>query len=135
MRIRILFGGLEHVLAHAADRADIVLGQILEFGAGGNAVVRIADSRVIDIPAYGTNHLSIFVTPLFLCSAGSSGGAKYSHAVFLALEAKVFQTPLENSEQITIMEETLDRFPSISIENAKRNMRSQKFKGEEKSEF
>lgn len=41
----------EHILAHAAQRALEILGDILPLGAGGNAVVRIAQGLVILVAA------------------------------------------------------------------------------------
>jgi hypothetical protein len=43
--------GLEHVLAHATLRADPVIGYVLEGGPWLYTTVRVANLRVIHIPA------------------------------------------------------------------------------------
>lgn len=43
----IIDAGLEHALVHAAYRAAPVIGKILEFGSGSNAVLRITFGGVI----------------------------------------------------------------------------------------
>ena len=42
---------LEGILTQSADRALKILGQLLEGGAGGDAVVGITDGRVIFVTA------------------------------------------------------------------------------------
>lgn len=46
-----LFFRAELILANAAERADPILGDFFPRCAGGDAVLRIADLRVIDIAA------------------------------------------------------------------------------------
>ena len=50
-----LFLGFEQLLAHAADGADEILGQILEGGAGLDARVGIALGGIIHIAADGAH--------------------------------------------------------------------------------
>ena len=47
----ILDAGLEHALVYTAQRAAPVIGKVLEFGSGSNAVLGIAFLRIISIPA------------------------------------------------------------------------------------
>lgn len=47
----VLDAGLEHALVHTAQRAAPVIGKVLEFGSGSNAVLGIAFLRIISIPA------------------------------------------------------------------------------------
>ena len=43
--------GIEHILGGAAEGAAPIIGELLEGGAGSDAVLGIADSRIIDIAA------------------------------------------------------------------------------------
>jgi hypothetical protein len=47
---------LKDILAHAADGADPILSDLLPGGAGSHAVIRIANSGIIDV-ATGANIL------------------------------------------------------------------------------
>ena len=47
----ILDAGLEHALAHTADRAAPVIRKILKFGSGSNAMLGITFLRIVSIPA------------------------------------------------------------------------------------
>ena len=48
---RVGSGGSKSVLAQAADGAHPILGDILPFGAGGDAAVGIADFGIVDVTA------------------------------------------------------------------------------------
>ena len=43
--------GIEHILGRTAEGAAPIIGELLEGGAGSDAVLGIADSRIIDIAA------------------------------------------------------------------------------------
>ena len=47
----IVDAGLEHALAHAAERAAPVIGKILELSAGSDSVIGISLLRIISIAA------------------------------------------------------------------------------------
>ena len=47
----IVDAGLEHALVHAAQRAAPVIGKILKFGSGSNAMLGITFLRIIGIAA------------------------------------------------------------------------------------
>ena len=66
LRITDCLGGLfslEHILAYAAQRADIIVREILPLGACCDAVIGLAYCLVIDITANGANILFHDDTP------------------------------------------------------------------------
>ena len=73
----IIDAGLEHALVHAAERAAPVIGKILKFGSGSNAVIGITFLRIIGITTgitkiflHGNSLLSIIKLFIYISLTG-----------------------------------------------------------------